>query len=1309
MTPATVQAGWPMDRANPGKTNVSRSLSGLVPPLSKMGTYRIEAYGSLTGMLLDEERVYPFGSSGIGAINLVHDHEGAAPFSVTEEAWSIRTLDIMDQGEGIAMLGDDPVLTHGMVVFSKSFTSVATNQNKIHIIGVEPATGEEVWRYTPGLARPHVRMILHNNQLYVKYTQVDEEQTTSPVLIRITPGEDTPNAMISGNDALQVSSFHANNATGSSLLHFHRYDDHFAFSTETLAHEWTYRGDEETHGPGWATSVNDIVARGDYVYITRANGLVYSIDGQGNLRWTTQLEPSDNCAGSTYLSITEDRLILSGLCFNEVAALDPATGDLLWREEFTFNRPIPPVVHRDRFYFSTITETGNFTTQQATIIDTGTGTLIGNLVEEDGFPAYARLAFANGNLYSISSGNFDGHQIGVSAYEEEPASVTTSITLDDDYRCAVYAESDIGLTLTVRNEGPGVARNGSVILRSPLYPAEFTLDPPPGATITEVTDGIRIDFGDMEPSDPIAIPVSVHLPTHYKVELVSSALTSVRNTAGDDATDEVTVTVFPAPRADLELTVGSIEVNQGVQDLDNSVPLIAERPALVRVYPESNEDIQSIGARLYITAEIADTMGTRQYTDLAVNPIRQCLTVFSQGMDREDLNQSFNFILPPEISRGIPTGPVTMRAVLDPTGALDTFNQADGTLTEEFHFTPTAPICLLTFPVLTLDNSGEELIPPATIPRPILQRAEALLPTPEILDYPQNSVLSKFPGSRPYEFDAGGSTNTARVNSKLWAQRFTSNTPWHCESRDGSVHYVGIVGKDTLNTSTTGSNFNGYAMTPGSGMHFRLRGEMDPAEISKNDPVSGMTLAHELGHNFFRRHVDCGDPLSIGFLVDWIVQDVGYPYHTCEFSPVASDSYFGVDLFDLNDPKLIPPSPGDSAPIWGDLMSYGSNRWTSDYTWRAIFDKLDRSKQAAKEPTSLEWHDQWLEKSTDDREVLVHATIDQDGNAEFHYTLSLAGELIPLENRQELAKSREKAMEQESPFTFDVFDSDGGLITSVPVEVTLGEDAGPPAVILGALLPNPDDLASIQLVFNGGDVMAEAFRPANEPTVEITAPTGSTSADENIAVDWTSGHPDKNDLTAIIQYSADGSRWQTVAVDVEEAPHDLDATLLPGAVDTARIRVIVSDGFNTTAALSDPFTVAPRSPVVSITRPADNVVFHQGTPIFTEAYAYDPEDGHLRGESINWRIDGIGHVGEGHIALLHDLPVGMHRLILEATDSDGAMVSDEIDIIILPPPPTTADISRAILGIDPFMEGIGLDRNLDDVLDAADLVEPEEE
>ncbi|MCC5874669.1 MAG: PQQ-binding-like beta-propeller repeat protein [Candidatus Sumerlaeia bacterium] len=1299
-------ANWVMDRADSGRTNHSPRFFSLNPPLSKYGTYRTEAYGLLTGMLVDDSRVYPFSTSGIGAMDLIGDYEGPAPFSNSGEAWSIRTLELQESGEGIYMLGDDPVLTHGMLVFSKSFTSVSTNQNTIHILGVDPATGEEVWRYTPGLAAPHVDLILHRGQLYASYSERDEQGNGIPALLRIVPGEDAPNAMVTGNDALLVSSFFQHHAAGGDFLHFYRNQEHYAFSTETLGHEWTYLAREEDHGPNWNTSVRDVIANGDNVYITRGNGLVYSLDAGGNLRWSTQLEPTENCAGSTHLSLANDRLILSGLCFNDVVALDPDTGNVLWREALTFNRPIPPAIHNGLIHVSTITETGNFTTQQLTVLDIETGEFVQNIVEADNFPAYSRIAFSDGHLYSIVSGSIEGvHRILVSAYEEEPADIKSVITIESEYTCALYPGAEVDLTLTVENAGPGIGRDTSVILQTPIYPAGYSVDLPPGTTSQEVTDGIRIVFGDMEPSGPIEIPVTVTLPFAAEVRLEAITLTSVRNSSGADANDLAILPVNTEPRSDLELSVSSIEVNQGIQDLDNSVPLVAERPTLVRVYPESNADLHSLDARLYITAEIMDNFGTHQYTDLPVEPMENCLPVFQRGADREELNESFNFILPPEITGGIPTGVVEIRAVLDPNATLDLYNQADATHTEDFFFTPTSPICLLTFAVKTLDNNEEELIPSATIPRSMIRRAEALLPAPEILDYPQSTVLSKSPFSRPYDFDSGGSTNTALMNSKLWTMRFTSNTPLQCETREGSVHYTGIIGEDVFDTNPDGS-FNGYAMTPGSAMHFRLRGAGD---TGINAPIAGLTRAHELGHNFFRRHVDCGDPLSIGFLVDWIVLDVNYPYHTCEFSPVSSSSYYGIDFFDLNDLKIISPSPGDSGSQWGDLMSYANNRWTSDHTWRAVFDKLDRSKKSPEKSTALDWYDTWLEKSSHDREVLVHATIDEDGNGEFHYTLSLDGELLPLENREELAKSRDKAIEQDSPFTFDLLDSNGTLITSVPVEVSLGEDDGPPTVLLGALLPSPDSLDSIQLVFNGGDVMAEAFRPANEPTVEITAPTSSATADENIIVEWSADHPDKDGLTAIIQYSADGNRWQTLTTDVDESPYVIDAGLLPGGVESARVRVIVSDGFNTASDISDPFTLAPRDPIVSITSPRDGQEFHQGTAIFTEAYAYDPEDGHLRGTSVAWNIEGLGPMGEGHIALLHDLPIGTHRLILEATDSDGQVATDAIDITILPPPATTLDVSRVILGISPFMENMGLDRNLDNVIDAGDLIEETEE
>jgi hypothetical protein len=80
------------------------------------------------------------------------------------------------------------------------------------------------------------------------------------------------------------------------------------------------------------------------------------------------------------------------------------------------------------------------------------------------------------------------------------------------------------------------------------------------------------------------------------------------------------------------------------------------------------------------------------------------------------------------------------------------------------------------------------------------------------------------------------------------------------------------------------------------------------------------TLAHELGHAMGRDHAPCGisDPNDT---------DPEYPY------PNASmGDRYGYD-FDLM--KLVKPKPAR------DVMSYCTPVWISDYTYRALFDRLD--------------------------------------------------------------------------------------------------------------------------------------------------------------------------------------------------------------------------------------------------------------------------------------------------------------------------------------------------------------------------------
>jgi hypothetical protein len=80
------------------------------------------------------------------------------------------------------------------------------------------------------------------------------------------------------------------------------------------------------------------------------------------------------------------------------------------------------------------------------------------------------------------------------------------------------------------------------------------------------------------------------------------------------------------------------------------------------------------------------------------------------------------------------------------------------------------------------------------------------------------------------------------------------------------------------------------------------------------------TVAHELGHALGRDHAPCGisDPNDV---------DPDYPY--------ANAGLGGIYGFDFDAMKLIRPKSAR------DVMSYCTPVWISDYTYRALFERLD--------------------------------------------------------------------------------------------------------------------------------------------------------------------------------------------------------------------------------------------------------------------------------------------------------------------------------------------------------------------------------
>jgi hypothetical protein len=82
-------------------------------------------------------------------------------------------------------------------------------------------------------------------------------------------------------------------------------------------------------------------------------------------------------------------------------------------------------------------------------------------------------------------------------------------------------------------------------------------------------------------------------------------------------------------------------------------------------------------------------------------------------------------------------------------------------------------------------------------------------------------------------------------------------------------------------------------------------------------PTAAVVMAHELAHNWGRKHAPCGGPSDV---------DGSYP------DPAGLTDSYGLDLSSAQ-PTLKPAN-------LSDIMGYCDTKWVSEYTYRGVFDYL---------------------------------------------------------------------------------------------------------------------------------------------------------------------------------------------------------------------------------------------------------------------------------------------------------------------------------------------------------------------------------
>lgn len=766
----------------------------------------------------------------------------------------------------------------------------------------------------------------------------------------------------------------------------------------------------------------------------------------------------------------------------------------------------------------------------------------------------------------------------------------------------------------------------------------------------------------------------------------------------------------PDPYPDLEIT--AVEVTQGIQDLQNRMPLVAHRKTLIRVYvavdsdhPDDLGGLAGSGSQEGVSS-LEGVTGLLQLRrggqTLILYPDVEPIVARRNGGDRTDRLSTLNFTPPPgwtdgetEVTSFVWADHPHLALYADPDPGN---NFAEGTVVFQESTVPLVVVVRLN-PVLTPAITQSGMVTAVSAATESYQRYHPL-------DTPNFAVLGQSlgPGPSTSEDDPTDQWDfVARPGDALRRMRWLF-LQWGMSESD-RIH--GLIRTDTPTGDWSG-------LTHSS----RTVAWSKPTEL---------TPGHEAGHQYFLDHAPCkdsngdGQPDEVkGGPVDQ-THTSGLP--SCSIAPEDEAGYFGTDLWLLVPPEIYSNDPAHPSVKY-PFMGYLSPRFTDAYHYCLLMDTYGISCDPGsiglppKTPPGAPVNcgpsqgagiglDLCISIEPEDEDLL--GPLGPPGSVLLAVPESHAGPWVVVDvdlaelrlghaqlvddtptMQHELAHTVQQVKDgaRTNEATIRVTDPDGHVLALIPVStLSPGSDAElePPPRVTVEVAPWPVGAHSLALLVD--DVVVDSRTVSGPPGVTF----GSVAVDGRaVTASWAGDDPDGDRLLYTLSWSVDGGvTWRIVETGLAstELTFDADALALPGGRVT--LSVIASDGLTTSVAESQPVEVPAGSPAGYVAVPEEVPQHLASTMSF---HAYDPEDGVI--ESGVWNSSVDGPLGEGRQVSLQRLTSGQHEITVAVVDSDGNESILKSDVRIVPsdiPAPRTLGSEReaeTILALGPG----GLDR-----------------
>ena len=671
-------------------------------------------------------------------------------------------------------------------------------------------------------------------------------------------------------------------------------------------------------------------------------------------------------------------------------------------------------------------------------------------------------------------------------------------------------------------------------------------------------------------------------------------------------TPTVTPTATPTPTATstplVDLTVDGMEVTQGIQGYPlNYVQLVAGKVTWVRLYFRSDlRDACCVTARLRVTG------GNPQRTTY-LYPVNGPLKARTGGSRRAHKDDTLNFLIPPEYRK---EGTLVIQPELNYDRIVPESDYGNNNPVHSRIFTERNTLNVVFVRVrYHIKQPG---------PWPAGTPTLAPTVTPTVLAPPKGT------GPKGSEYTLK-TYPVARVQSWFPAAGDTIDFKGDLSTRRGWDELLGKVNWLAAHTKHPAGLFKWYGLIPD--LHGALRaGILGLGYLPGRAAIGygGSTMAHELGHNFGRYHAPCGDPGGV---------DSNFP------DPQGRIQEFG---FDPDTQSVYNPTQTY------DFMTYCGPKWISPYTFEGLYHQIGGLTVAAS--SGIVQEQDYL---------LVSGEV--DGEADTGQLHEAYVDARPVGTDDETG---------EGPCRLELQDAQGTVLftryfdpVAIPFRSDLS-DGDEPSTFWLEVLPFPTGTQRIAFLHEGR-VLDTREVSANAPVVTVEYPNGGEALSGTVEVRWSGSDLDGDSLVYTLQYSVDGREtWSAADVNLTDTHYTLDTEAMAGTTQ-GKVRVLASDGVNTAADESDGvFSVPKKPPDVYILSPQSGQVFGPQEMVLLHGTAYDPEDGPLADEALNWESDRDGDLGTGEEVFVPELSLGWHEIIVAATDSDGQTATDTIRVYI---------------------------------------------